>query len=93
MQVHVVGGPRVPEPARPLRQARGAPPVQVAVGHQCPHPGHAQLPAVGVAGQDQVDVVGRHRLQDPPVGGVREPQPQSPALVVADRRQGGGRLR
>src|SRR5690606_7832829 len=44
--------------------------VEVAVGDQGAVEGDAQLPAVGVAGEDQRVAVGGEGVEDPQVGGV-----------------------
>ena len=48
---------------QPLCPAR----LEVAVGHQCAPTGNAQLPSMGVTGEEQPVPIGRHRIENPPV--------------------------
>src|SRR6185312_15857563 len=56
----------------PSVQALGARAVDVTVGHQGPVEGHAELPAVGVPGEDHVRAVPVHLVEGSHVGGVRD---------------------
>ena len=58
-------------PVQPLGAGR----LEVAVGGQGAEAGHADLPSVGVAGQDRVVAVRGVLVEHPEVRRVRDPQP------------------